>query len=303
MIAALGDEIHHFAQPIDRHGNADEAEDHQQLVEPAAARGRRNDADEHAEDHPQDRRADHQRQRHRNRVEHRRHDFPAAIDEGGQIAGDEDLLHHDEILHVERLIEAKALAHRLEHFRARHCGPAMREAGIGARRREEDQEHQHADAEHHKEHLSEALQQGEKHQPPPQPDLGARIKRVAQAVAQHIERQHATATMAMPGASATHGPRIEQALAILDDGSPARIGRLHADRQEGQSGFGQHVERHHERHENDERGRDIGQDVAQQNAVARHAKADRREHEFAFAQAPGPGRGSAAPHREYRRCQ
>ena len=61
---------------------------------------------------------------------------------------------------------------------------------IGAGRCEEDQEHQHADAEHHEQHLAEPPEEGEQHQLASQPDLGARIERIAQTVAEHIEREH-----------------------------------------------------------------------------------------------------------------
>ena len=88
----------------------------------------------------------------------------------------------------------------------------------------------------------------------------------------------------MPGRQRHPRPACKQVLAVLDDGAPAGVGRLHADRQEGQRAFSDDVEGHHDRNEDDEGGCDIGQNVAQQDAVARHAEANGSEHELAFAQ-------------------
>src|SRR4029079_16555334 len=65
-----------------------------------------------------------------------------------------------------RLMEAEALAHGFERL-GRGVATGDAGGGIGARCHEEDEEHQHADAEHHKGHLAEAAKQGEQHQSPP----------------------------------------------------------------------------------------------------------------------------------------
>src|SRR5579872_6098437 len=114
-------------------------------------------------------------------------------------------------------------------------------------------------------------------------ELGARVERVAQAVAQDVEGQHRQHD-GDAGRDRDPGPGIDQILAVLDDRAPARIRRLDADREERQGRFGQHVDRDHERHENDDRRHHIGQDVAQENPPVGHAQALRRQHEFALLQ-------------------
>ena len=68
-----------------------------ELVDPAAACRRGREANRAGRNTTQSTAAaDHQRQGDRHGVEHRRHNLPAAIDEGGEVAGDEELLHHGE---------------------------------------------------------------------------------------------------------------------------------------------------------------------------------------------------------------
>ena len=93
------------------------------------------------------------------RLHHLRDHLLAAIDEGSQIAGDEEPLHHQRVLHRQRLIEAEARAHGGQHLR-RGVAPGDARGGIGAGRGEEDQEDEDADAEHHEEHLGQAADEG-----------------------------------------------------------------------------------------------------------------------------------------------
>ncbi len=116
-----------------------------------------------------------------------------------------------------------------------------------------------------------------------EPELGPGIERIAHPVAQDVEGQHREHDGDARG-DRHHRAGIDQILPVLDDGAPARVGRLHADGEEGQRRFRQHVDRHHQRHEDDQGRHHIGQDVAEQDAVGGHAEPDGREHELAFLQ-------------------
>ena len=151
---------------------------------------------------------------------------------------------------------------------ARVSGSALRPGDprrrVDARRGEEDQEHEHADAEHDEQRRSSRRMMNAITRPPacrPKPDLGARVERVAHAVAQHVEREHGEHD-GEAGRDRHPGPRVEQALPVLDDRAPAGVRRLHADRQERERRFGQHAGREHQREEHDQGRDDVGQDVA-----------------------------------------
>ena len=154
------------------------------------------------------------------------------------------LLHHHRVLHRQRLIEAEVLAHGLKRLRR---GVAAGDAGggIGAGRGEEDQEHQHADAEHHEQHLAERRIEGAA--------ASGASRCAASSAGSSASRKPSPRTLSVEHREHDgdarrqrhHRPRVEQALAVLDDGAPACIGRLHADRQERQRRLGQHVDRHH----------------------------------------------------------
>ncbi len=79
------------------------------------------------------------------------------------------------------------------------------------------------------------------------------------------------------------GPCVEQALAVVDDRAPARVRRLHADREERERRLGQHVERDHEREEDDHRRDDVRQDLGEDQARVRRAHADRGLDELLLA--------------------
>src|SRR6266568_3383752 len=73
---------------------------------------------------------------------------------------------------------------------------------------------------------------------PLHPQLGARIERVPDAVAQHVESQH-DENDHESGRERDPRPRVQQVLAVAVDRSPAGIGRLHTDRQERQRRLGE----------------------------------------------------------------
>ena len=102
-----------------------------------------------------------------------------------------------------RLIEAEALAHGFENF-GRGIAPGDASGRVGAGRREEDQEHQHADAEHHEGHLAKAAKQGVDHQPRPILIL-ERGSSASRRPSPSTLSARTVMTMAIPGASATSG--------------------------------------------------------------------------------------------------
>ena len=162
VIAALGDQVGDFAEPEHRHRDPDQPDHHQATVEQRAA-GRRGDgADRDRDQHPEDRGTADQGQGDGRRMEHFGDHRLAMVDVGGEIAADEQPVHQLEILHRQRAVEPVGVTHR------RHGLGAGVAAGdpcgrIGARRGEEYQEHQHADAEQHQHGLAEPLEQGFDH--------------------------------------------------------------------------------------------------------------------------------------------
>src|SRR5262252_3232621 len=80
----------------------------------------------------------------------------------------------------------------------------------------------------------------------PHPQLRPGIERVADAVAEHVERQHRQHDQ---DAGRDRYPRsgVEELLAVVDERAPADIGRLDADRQERQGRLCQDGRRDHQR--------------------------------------------------------
>ena len=118
--------------------------------------GRRGEhADADAADDPENGGAEDQRQGDRRRLDHFRDDLLAAVDEGGQIVGDEEALHHQHVLNRERSVEPEVVANGGEHL-GRGIASGDARGGVGSGRGEEDQEHQDADAGHDEEHLRAA---------------------------------------------------------------------------------------------------------------------------------------------------
>ena len=70
---------------------------------------------------------------------------------------------------------------------------------------------------------------------PPQP----RVQRVAQALADQVEREHHDAGSRRPGIDEQPGRVEEVAAAVGQDVPPARVRRLHAEAEEGERGLGQ----------------------------------------------------------------
>src|SRR3954453_17250830 len=69
-------------------------------------------------------------------------------------------------------------------------------------------------------------------------ELRPRVERVADAVAEHVERQHRQHDHD-PRRDPPPRPAVEEVLAVVDDRAPARLGRLHPDRQERQRRLGE----------------------------------------------------------------
>ena len=116
-----------------------EAENHQGTVDDRSARGSRHNADDQTAENPQHRSAEHQGQGDRYRPEHGRHHPLATVDEGGEVLGNEQPVHHQRILHRQRAVEAEIVPDLRERF-LRGIAPGDARGGVGARRREEDEE-------------------------------------------------------------------------------------------------------------------------------------------------------------------
>src|SRR5262245_13581980 len=111
-------------------------------------------------------------------------------------------------------------------------------------------------------------------------ELRARVERVAHAVAEDVQREHRERDRD-PGRERDRGPRVEELLTVVDDRAPARVGRLHADREERERRLGQHRDRHHQREEDDHGRHHVGQDLAREQAPVARAEPDRGLDELA----------------------
>src|SRR5215469_16653464 len=101
------------------------------------------------------------------------------------------------------------------------------------------------------------------------PQLGARVQGVPDAVPEHVQRQHRQQDHEARG-DRHPGPGVDQVRAVLDDRSPADVGRLDADAEEGKCRLGQDRGGDHQRHQHDHRGHHVGQDLREdQPRVAR----------------------------------
>src|SRR5437868_6092416 len=79
-------------------------------------------------------------------------------------------------------------------------------------------------------------------------EAGVWVQRVAYAVAEHVERDRGQPDEET-GGNGDHRPGVEQRQTVVDDRAPARVRRLHADREEGERRLRQHVQRGHQRQE------------------------------------------------------
>ena len=238
------------------------------------------DADDDAEDHPDHGGAKDQREGDRHRLQHCGDDLLAAVHEGGEILRDEEVLHHQRILHRQGRSRPK-----LWRTAASVCGRGAAagdaRGGVGAGRGEEDQEHQDADARTARRAFAQSGGGGRDHRLRPL-QLGARIERLAHAVAEQVERDNGDHD-GNAGRDGHHRAGVEQAFAIVDDRAPAGRsgGCTPMDRNES-ADFGQHVERHHQRHEDDEGGHDIGQRYRGAGCASAARPGARGEHELAL---------------------
>src|SRR5262249_55547849 len=102
-----------------------------------------------------------------------------------------------------RPVESEVLAHGLQSLR-RGVAPGDARRRVGARRREEDQEHEDADAEHHKQHLAQPFDDRAEHQVFRMRSF-ERGSRASRTPSPKMLSASTVMTMAMPGASATIG--------------------------------------------------------------------------------------------------
>ena len=193
-----------------------------------------------ADHDPDDGRAEHERERDRRRVGDLRDDLRAAIDERGQVAGDEELLHHHRVLDGQRPVEAEVVAHRASVSGAA-LRPAMRAAGSTPGVAKKIRNTSTLMPNITKSIATQPADDEGDHAASPTRSL-ARGSSASRTPSPRTLRQSTVSTMAMPGASATHGPGVEQRPGRPDDRAPAGVGRLHADREERQRRFGEHVD-------------------------------------------------------------
>ena len=106
------------------------------------------------------------------------------------------------VLDRHRPVEAEVVAHRLQRLLV-GVAPGDARRRVDAGRGEEDQEDEHADREQHEHHRDQPRGDEAQHQALASV-LRARVERVADAVAEHVQRKHGDA-IAIPGASATAG--------------------------------------------------------------------------------------------------
>ncbi len=145
---ALGDQVHHLAEPVNRHGDADQRHDHQPSIQQCVAASSRRGRDDDPADYPEHGGAEHQRQRHGPASATLRHDAHAAVDEGGSDPASQNSRFimityctgsgrsKPNSVRIAAMVSCEALR------------PAMR-AADRSRAWREDQEHQRRDAEHH----------------------------------------------------------------------------------------------------------------------------------------------------------
>ncbi|WP_260855539.1 hypothetical protein [Mesorhizobium amorphae] len=81
MQAVLRHEIGHFAEPENGNGHTCKRKDHQDTVDDAIAVSGGENADSEPADHPEQRRAENERQGHRGSFDDRGDDLQSAIDE------------------------------------------------------------------------------------------------------------------------------------------------------------------------------------------------------------------------------
>ena len=145
-----------------------------------------------------------------------------------QVAGDEELLHHDDVPDRNGLSRPNWCL-----ISVRACGdgfrPAICAGRVDARRLEEDQEHEHRDHEHHQQRPQQAADDEGGTISLPDAQLGAGIEGITDPVAEHVQRQHGQHDHD-PRGDRHPRPGVEQVLAVADDRAPAGVRRLDAHR-------------------------------------------------------------------------
>src|SRR5947209_4975510 len=109
--------------------------------------------------------------------------------------------------------------------------------------------------------------------------LGARVEGVPHPVAEHIEGEDGEQDHDAGGERVPR-PGVEQAGAVLDHRPPADVGRLDADRQEGQRRRGQDGGGDYQREQHDHGGDHVGQDLREDQPQVARALGDRGLHEL-----------------------
>jgi hypothetical protein len=128
---------------------------HEQAIDHAILGRRRQHAEADAADDPENGGTEDQRKGNRCRLDHFRYHLLAAVDERGQVVGDEQPLHHQRVLNRQRAFEPEVVANGGEHL-GRGIASGDARGRVGSGRGEEDQEDQDADACHDEDHLGEA---------------------------------------------------------------------------------------------------------------------------------------------------
>ncbi len=271
MQAALGDQVDDLAEPVDRHRDADHAQQDDDRVDGAgrgvaAARVPIAIAD----DHPDDGRAEHERQGDRQRLGELRDDPHAPVDERREVPRDEQVLHHQPVPDRQRPVEAERVPHLGQRLAGRRCGrrsaPPGRRPGVAKKIRNTST----LIAKSTKTAAAVAAQEEGEHQAPAPAQPGARVERLADAVAEQVE-QHGGQRDRDARGDRHHGPGVEQPEPVVDDRPPAGLRRLHADRQERQRRLGEHVERGHQRQEDHDGRQHVGQHVLAHDLAGREA--------------------------------
>ena len=206
----------HRRQPEHRHRNPHQRKDCQGTVgEPACMHGAQV-AEHDRQRHPQHRRSDAQRERGGQPLPYLLDDV-AVLRVGRQLAG-EDLLHHRQVLDGQWLVEPEIGADPGDQRRVGvlACDPGGR---VGVRDDVEDQEHDHRDREQHRDHSEQAPGDEAGHRLMLQPDLRLRVHRVAEAVAEYVQRQHRCDDH-QPGHDGEMWCREDHLIAVGDHAAP-----------------------------------------------------------------------------------
>ena len=149
------------------------------------------------------RRPEDEAERHRRRLRDLGDHQRATVHVRRQVAGDEELLHHQRVANGQRLVEPEVVAHRAQRLLVGVPSGDAR-GGVDARRGEEDEERHHADREEDEDHRQEAADGEAQHQSPPPRSL-ARGSRASRTPSPSTFSARTVTAIATPGAIATRG--------------------------------------------------------------------------------------------------